>query len=109
MIPATAWNNGQHSQSGSGYGLKISSQDRNQYFRREWGTVKLRLDATAAPIVVNIDKASFWNDTCRELISADLGRWLLANRFAPWPTGKPPRFTLIPREARIFDIRAGVR
>lgn len=103
MITATAWNNGQHHRSGAGYGLKISATDRDRYFRREWRTVQLSI-GTDATILVNIDKDSFWNDTCRELISADLGRWMLANRFAPWPSGRPPRFTLVPREPRLFDI-----
>ncbi len=104
LISATAWNNGQHHRSGAGYGLKISAADRDRYIRREWGTVQLRI-GTAPPIDVNINKASFWNDTCRELISADVGRWLLANRFAPWPSGQPPRFTLVPQEPGVFELR----
>lgn len=106
MISATTWNNGQHHPSGAGYGLKISAADRDRYFRREWGTVQIRIGG-AEPIQLNINKPSFWNDTCRELISADLGRWLLANRFAPWPNGRPPRFVLGPREQGVFELRVG--
>lgn len=47
-------------------------------------------------LVFNVSKASFWGDTCRELISADLGRWLLDRGFAPWPKGNPPKFALEP-------------
>jgi hypothetical protein len=103
MINATAWNNGQHRRSGAGYGLKISSADRDRHFRREWRTVQLRIGA-AIPIVANVDKPSFWNDSCRELISAQLGRWMLANQLAPWPSGQPPRFSLVPREPAVFEI-----
>ena len=104
MISATAWNNGQHHRSGAGYGLKISRTDRDRFFRREWRTVQLQI-GTDTPIVVNIDKPSFWNDQCRELISAELGRWMLANHLAPWPSGEPPHIALIPREPGKFDIR----
>lgn len=107
MIFATAWNNGQHHRSGAGYGLKISAADRDRYFRREWGTVELRMIGGAEPIRINIDKASFWNGTCRELISVDLGRWLLAKQLAPWPNGQPPRLTLIPLRPEVFELRQG--
>jgi hypothetical protein len=105
MISATAWNNGQHHRSGAGYGVKISAAARERHFPREWRTVRLRI-GSAHPITMNTDKASFWNGTCRELISAVLGRWMLEERFAPWPSGQPPRFALIPREAGVFELRA---
>jgi hypothetical protein len=104
MISATAWNNGQHHRSGAGYGLKISAADWDRYFRREWRTVQLRIGVTT-PITVNIDKPSFWNDSCRELISVELGRWMLANGLAPLAHRQPPHFTLIPREPGVFEIR----
>jgi hypothetical protein len=104
MFSATAWNNGKHHQSGAGYGLKISVADRDRYFQRQWRTVQLRIGAKR-PITVNTDKASFWNGSCRELISVELGRWMLTNRFAPWPSGQPPRFTLIPQGRGVFEIR----
>ena len=102
-IIATAWNNGRHHPSGAGYGLKIPSHDRDQYYRREWGTVEL-IGVTDLSIKVNIDKEAFWNDTCRELISAPIGRWMISNALAPWPERRPPSFTLIPRASRVFEI-----
>jgi hypothetical protein len=102
---ATAWNNGKHHRSGAGYGLKIAAADRDRYFRREWGTVQLRI-GSAPPIVVNIDKASFWNSSCRELINVALGRWLLETGQAPWPSGQPPRFILDPGEPGVFEVRS---
>jgi hypothetical protein len=106
MISATAWNNGRHHKPGAGYGLKISLADRDRYFRREWRNVQLRMSGAAAPITVNIDKASFSNVTCRELISAELGRWMLANQLAPGASREPPRFVLIPRQPGVFDVQA---
>jgi hypothetical protein len=103
MILATAWNNGKYHPSGSGYGLRVSAADRDRYFERAWRSVELRIDA-ARPIIVNIDKPSFWHGY-RELISVELGRWMLANQFAPWPKGQPPRFSLIPQGPGAFEIR----
>lgn len=92
----TAWNNGQHHATGAGYGLKIDVRDRDQYFRREWRSVILKLEGEDGTIEVNIAKPSFWNATCRELISAAIGCWLLKNRLAPWPKNRPPKLILEP-------------
>ncbi len=73
---ARAWNNGRRHASGAGYGLKIAADARDAFFHRDWGTVVLHLSGRTRPMTVNIDKASFWNDTCRELISRDIGSWL---------------------------------
>jgi hypothetical protein len=101
---AKAWNNGRHHASGAGYGLKISADARDAFFHRNWGTVALHLSGRELPATVNIDKASFWNDTCRELISRDIGSWLIENGMAPWPQGNPPSLHLIARSERAFDV-----
>lgn len=90
----TAWNNGRHHTSGVGYGFKVSLQDRDRFFKREWETVILELEGIPVPIEVNINKESFWGNTCRELISKEIGRWLQQNGLAPWPKGNPPKFIM---------------
>jgi hypothetical protein len=94
-----AWSNG-----GTGYGLKMSAVDRDAYLKREWGSVDLYLPGSRQPTKVNVDKDSLWNKSCRELISKEIGAWLVANGLAPWPKGKPPRFTLVRRGPREFDV-----
>ena len=89
----TAWNNGSHHSSGAGYGLRISVADRDQFFDRSSASILLVL-TDGNQITVNTDKASFWNDTCRELISQSIGRWLIDEGLAPWPKGQPPEFEL---------------
>ena len=91
-----AWNNGSSAPSGAGYGLKISLTDRDRYFRREWKTVILVLEDWSIPVEINVAKPSFWGETCHELISAQVGRWLLKNRLAPWPENRPPKLILEP-------------
>ncbi|HEX3666023.1 MAG TPA: hypothetical protein VHU23_12420 [Rhizomicrobium sp.] len=90
----TAWNNGHHCASGAGYGLKLSAADRDEHFKRQWKTVSLQFPDVAQPVRINIDKHSFWNSSCRELISRDIGQWLLESGLAPWPRGRPPKVTL---------------
>jgi hypothetical protein len=102
-ITAKAWNNGQHHPTGAGYGLKISPRDRDRYFIRSWRTVRL-IGIGDEPINVNIDKKSFWDPTCRELISAHLGRWMIAQGIAPWPEGKPPIIMLMARQPGVFEV-----
>ena len=92
----TAWNNGQHHPSGAGYGLKLQAEDRDRYFRKEWKYVIVELEGYSKPVKLNIDKPSFWNTTCRELISKEFGVWLIENNLAPWPKGKPPKLMLTP-------------
>jgi hypothetical protein len=97
-----AWSNG-----GTGYGLKMSAVDRDTYLKREWGSVALYLPGRHQPTKVNVDKDSFWSQSCRELISKEVGAWLIDNGIAPWPKGKPPKFKLACRAAPgEFDVMA---
>lgn len=101
---ATAWNRGDHLASGNGYGLKLSARDRDAHLRREWGSVDLHLGGREQPTRVNVDKPSLWTDPCRELISREIGEWLIAAGKAPWPRGVPPRLRLTARTQRAFDV-----
>jgi hypothetical protein len=101
---ATAWKNGSPDARGNGYGLKISAADRDAFLKREFGSITLHLPGISRPVTVNIDKASMWEGTCRELISRDIGAWLIGVGLAPWPKGAPPKFRLVPRGERAFDV-----
>ena len=43
-MKARAWNNGEHHPSGAGYGIRLTAEDRDQYFKKEWKSVTLILD-----------------------------------------------------------------
>ena len=105
----TAWNNGSYHRSGAGYGLKVRAADRDNYFDRSVRTVAVHLPGKATAIRVNIGKPSFWNGTCRELISREIGIWLLESGYAPWPPGLPPEFDLIPNGPSVFHLEPDVR
>jgi len=98
----TAWNNGKKLKSGGGFGIKVAIIDRDRYFRREWRTVILELEGEDGTVEINIDKPSFWDGTCRELISARIGKWLIKNKLAPWVRGNPPMLILTQIEGRQF-------
>lgn len=85
----TGWSN-----SGSGYGLKISIQDRDKYFDREMKFIILTLKELKKDVKINIDKDSFWNSTCRELIKKEIGQWLREIGKDTWGKGKPPKFEM---------------
>lgn len=101
----TAWNNGDHNQSGAGYGIKISTEDRDQFFKRAWRSVILEFEGTTVQAEVNIDKPSFWNPQCRELIKQEIGIWLRANGLSSWPPDDPPRLSLEQLSNRRFLLR----
>lgn len=90
----TAWNNGQHHESGAGYGFKVPAPDRDAMFARHWNTVILELPNGVDTVIAtaNIDKDSFWTGDCRELISQTIGTWLRGHDYAPWPPRDPPKF-----------------
>ena len=100
----TAWNNGTHSLTGAGYGLKLSVEDRDREFDRDWKEVKVILP-NAMKVVVNINKASFWNNTCHEFISKDIGQWLISKGLAPWLKGSPPKFSLVSLGGGLFSLK----
>ncbi|MBP1908296.1 PH domain-containing protein [Methanolobus bombayensis] len=102
----TAWNNGQHHKSGAGYGLKISLADRNQNFKKEWEHIVLEMPDYPKLIKVNIKKDSFWNGTCRELISKDIGLWMISKGDAPWSDGKPPKYRMEHSSENNFSIKS---
>lgn len=100
----TAWNNGSHQRSGTGYGLKIGLIDRDENFDRNWKSVFLLLPDSNQPLELNIDKKSFWSSSCRELIHKEIGLWLINSGLAPWPKGHPPKFTLINLQGANFRL-----
>jgi hypothetical protein len=104
-IIVTAWNNGQHHASGAGYGFKVSLKDRDKHFERGWKTVALKLPGVEHLVHVNIEKHSFWNTSCRELISLEIGKWLLRASLAPWPKGSPPKLALRATRSGEFEVR----
>jgi hypothetical protein len=88
----TAWKSGRHNGRPGGYGLRIRRKDLNS-FDQNWGFVSVTLP-DGNIFRANIDKDSMWAGGCRELISKDLGKWLLESGLAPWPKAKPPKFSL---------------
>lgn len=85
----TAWTNGD-----KGFGLKVSAEERDKYFSKDIHTVIIQLpkNGTLINISCNTNKSSFWNKTCKELISSKIGTWLKEQKYYPWPDGKPPKF-----------------
>ncbi len=102
----SAWANGRHAPTGVGYGLKVSAADRDRHFNRDIEKVSIFLPGLSQPVAVNTAKKSFWNGTCRELISKDIRDWLWRNGYAPWPVGDPPKFILTPLGDNVFRLEA---
>lgn len=104
---ATAWNNGEWHASGAGYGLKVSVADRDRFFQKKRRSVNLHLvtESGLTDVEVNCAKDSFWNGTCRELVSRDIGRWFIGLGLAPWPRNRPPRFDVSSIEPGIFRVQ----
>lgn len=96
MIVVSAWNNRCHSPTGSGHGRRITARVGRAHFSLDWKSVELELPTTDGlmEIALNVDKPSFWHPQCGELISKQIGQWLISQGFANWPEGFAPRFSL---------------
>jgi hypothetical protein len=101
---AKTWNNGHRHTSGAGYGIKITMQDREQFFNRSWSTVILHLNGCSRPIQANVDKLSFWNRNCGELISIEIGLWLQRNNASTWPPRLPHHVRMTVLGEREFKV-----
>lgn len=101
----TTWNNGAQHQSGAGYGIKIPRSERDRYFRKNWKVAYLQLPDNPTSVAISLDNPSFWNDSCRELRSQEIGRWLLHQKLAPWPKVHPPKPMLEPLGETRFSLR----
>lgn len=99
---ATAWNNGGHSDTGAGYGLRIGALNRDTFFHRNWNDVTLYLQGNEKPVSVKLTPA-FWKQ-CSEVRSKDIGRWLIQNGHALWEKGRPPRFRVKREGERDFYV-----
>lgn len=101
-IRATAWSSGSSGGTAPIYGLRIAAADRDRLFSSKWLSVMITLPAGAvvdAPLT-----PSFWR-RCTEIRHPAIGRWLLMERLAPWPRGKPPKIELVQVAERRFRVR----
>lgn len=89
---------------GNACGIKIGAKDRDKYLEREWGSVDLFIPGDSVPIVVNIDKPSMWEGTCRELIHKKIKAWFISSGKFPWVKGRPPRVRLVKIQSRSFAL-----
>lgn len=102
-MQATGWRGGAGSPTEPGrYGLKISETDRANHFDPSWDHVIVELEG--AGVATAQVTETFWS-TCPELRSAEIGRWLLDARAAPWGAGTPPRIILTPVDGNRFTAR----
>jgi len=98
----SGWNNGKaNNVTGGGYGVKMNHKDRDMHFLKTWTSVAVELD-TEEVLDARLSP-SFWRQ-CPELRSARIGKWMLDHRLAPWPKGRPPRFSLEPIGHRRFRL-----
>ena len=99
----TAWNKGNHSKTGSGYGLRIKISDRNMLFKKNWKFVKIILGKAKNHVEININP-SFWNK-CSELRHKEIGSWFIKLGCSKWPKGKPPKFSMKQIKQKRFIVQ----
>ena len=96
------------SNSRGSYGIKVTMQDRQQFFKKDWKTVVLEFEGSDVQAKVNIDKPSFWSPKCGELINREIKLWLQDNRLDSWPKDNPHELSLELLSSRRFLLRRAV-
>lgn len=100
-MKAVGWSNGSPTESGGGYGVSVSTVDRDRYFRQEWTEVVVRIGRGEVSVKLS---PAFWR-RCSELRAKEIGRYLLDAGLAPWPKGYPPVLELVPLAENSFTLR----
>ncbi len=85
------WNNGSpNNKTCAGYGIRLTKEDRDKFFKKSWKTISLQLGDES---VVNVSLSnSFWEDCI--VRNAKIGKWMRNNKIAPWEKNNPPSLTL---------------
>ena len=102
----TAWKNGKHSLTGTGYGFEIPREDRDRHFCRDWQTVIVDLPNGDGftTVEASVDNQAFW-ESCCELRSKEIRQWLYRQNHAPWPNRVPPKFQVVPIGKGRFRVK----
>jgi hypothetical protein len=98
---ASSWNNGKPNyQRGTGLGLRIDTAYQPTIFSGQFTTIDIYHNNSLIAGNVNVS-----NKACHELISVDIGLWLINNNLHQWPVNKPHRFTITHQpNTNKFDI-----
>ncbi|MBP1581914.1 MAG: hypothetical protein J6A26_05910 [Oscillospiraceae bacterium] len=98
-----AWNNGRFISNGSGYGVKVSEQFRDEYLSVDWASIFLHLEGEEEPVELAINNSVFWSKG-RELRSGKIGKWLIKNGLAEFDLENPPELHVSPMEKNHFKV-----
>jgi hypothetical protein len=98
---ASSWDNGSPDYgTGTGLGLRIDQSYQAVIFNSNFNNINLYHNGELIAKNVNVS-----NKNCRELISKEIGLWLIKNKWHKWPTGQPYRFKISQRNnTNNFDI-----
>lgn len=96
------WNNGSYKESSTGYGVKISTTNREKFFDKSWKSVVVSISNPKNSIEIAI-KDTFWT-TCSELRSERIGKYIIENRLGKWEKGKPNKLLLFPQNDNRFVL-----
>ena len=101
-IKVSGWNNGDHSSTGAGYGIRIGKKNRDLHFDRGWNKAIIEIEGHKT-VSTNIT-STFWT-TCPELRSKYIGQWMILKKLAPWSKGNVPELILEQKEENRFILK----
>ena len=103
-IVVSAYNNGEFSKTGAGYGFRIKNSDVKKNSDLLTSEIFLTLDKKGKSVKVRINQDLVSNGDRVVFTSKEIGRWLILNKMDDWNDGKPPEFIMTHLKKNEFEI-----
>ncbi|MBI5538526.1 MAG: hypothetical protein HY951_00570 [Bacteroidia bacterium] len=107
-IEVSAWNNGQHHESGAGYGIYVLKKDRKFILDKNINFISIKIDGKEE------FKASISNSfkrigkirkiMCGEIRKIEIGIWFKELNLLHWEKNNPPKFDLTHIKGNEFTL-----
>jgi len=103
-IVVSAYNNGEFSPTGSGYGFRIKESEVRKNSKLLVSEIFITLDEKFKNIRVIINQNSVSEGERVVFTKKEIGRWMIETGINGWRGGAPPKFTMQYVEKNKFKI-----
>ncbi len=104
-ISVTAYNNGEFSKTGMGYGFRIKNLDAKKNSKLLVSEIFITLNKKFKNIKVLINQDSISEGERVVFTKKDIGKWMSENGINEWKAAIPPKFTMQHVKKNFFEIK----
>jgi hypothetical protein len=103
-IMISAYNNGEFSQTGAGYGFRIKNSEVKKNSKLLVSEIFITLDNKFKNIKVTINQDTVSDGERVVFTNKEIGRWMIKNGINEWGEGIPPKFIMQHIEKNFFVV-----